>query len=135
MYRNLFVIVCMIGVCCLPVITGCSGEVESSSSVYDDENATDEERIIFAVKSGNIDVLQEYMDQEPNLATMYDSHGSTLLHYAALFSQVKVADYLLDNGADINAQSATGDTPLAAAEDGNASADMIIYLEDNGADS
>ena len=43
-------------------------------------------------------------------------HGSTALHGAAMIGANQIVQYLLDEGADINARNALGWTPLMVAE-------------------
>jgi ankyrin repeat protein len=132
MFRNLLTSTVIVGAFCLPFIVGCGGTSVNMGKTFDMENASPEQQIVFAAKSGDLSTLKKFMEEEPNLATMYDSNGQTLLHHAARFSQVAVAEYLLENSADINAPSADDDTPLAAAEDAEANEKMIEFLEENG---
>ena len=71
-----------------------------------------------------------------------DGHGAGLLHWAALLSSVDTASWLLENGLDLNAANAFGETPVLMAAlasgypgMGNAdeSAEVIELLVDRGA--
>jgi hypothetical protein len=42
--------------------------------------------------------------------------GKTALMMAAMFNRAEIAEYLIEKGANINAQDANGVTPLAAAQ-------------------
>lgn len=100
---------------------------------FDAENATYEEQIIHAVQTGDIEKVKNFLASQPDLATMHDSAGRTLLHHAAMGSQIEVAQLLLDNAADINAQGFNMETPLDAAIGAEASPEMIRFLEERGA--
>jgi len=61
-----------------------------------------------------------------------DINGDTLLHVAAKHGKVAIAQWLLDNGADVNAKSRYGDTPLhVAAQYGQVA--IVQWLLINGA--
>lgn len=42
--------------------------------------------------------------------------GETLLHNAAIWDNVEIVEFLLNNGADVNARNEDGETPLAIVE-------------------
>jgi hypothetical protein len=68
--------------------------------------------------------------------------GGTLMHYCAEYNSLACAEMLLQCGADINAEAALdeygfgGHTPVfhTVNQNGNASADMLHFLLQNGAD-
>ena len=69
----------------------------------------------------------------PNKTYLQQTHGSTALFYAAMSGEVLVVQYLVDNGAEINAINKEGDTPLMKAADfGNVA--VVHYLVEKGAD-
>jgi len=49
---------------------------------------------------------------EDGLPAVIDDNGGTPLHYAAGYGNLKIIDFLLACGVDINAQNTSGDTPL-----------------------
>jgi ankyrin repeat protein len=53
------------------------------------------------------------------------------LHYAALEGHRDVAKLLLAGGANVNAESTSGETPLALA-DGHGHTDMVELLQQHG---
>lgn len=130
MVRTLPLIMCAASAFWLPFIAGCDGS--ESLAAYDPATATVEQQIIHAVRTGDLDTLANFMAQEPGLAQQYDSTGKTLLHHAARFSQVEIAQYLLEHSADINAPGIRGETPLDDALGENASQEMIRFLEEHG---
>ena len=62
-----------------------------------------------------------------------DHIGWTPLHYACTHGHLDVAEFLVSNGANVNAASINGSTPLMmAVQSGNE--ELIKYLLDKGAD-
>ena len=59
--------------------------------------------------------VREMLKRRPELASSKERHGLTLLHYAALFDDVKIAELLLSYNADVNAEDSEGYTPLHVA--------------------
>lgn len=64
---------------------------------------------------------------------LLDHRGCNRLHYASYLGNVDAVKVLLDSGADINAPSATGITPLCQAIVGN-NKNVVIELLERGAD-
>ena len=62
-----------------------------------------------------------------------DPWEQTILHHISMDGYVKVAEFLIANGADVNARSATGRSPLHIAA-GHGYADIVKLLLDNEAD-
>lgn len=86
---------------------------------------------VMALHRGRIDVLEKHLASDPHLLTRtFDIteifalapactrepyaaqgtplHGTTLLHIAAYFDELEIAEWLLDRGMDANARSAVG---------------------------
>lgn len=60
--------------------------------------------------------LREQLKENPEYAQATDEHGWTLLHAMAAGGSCVCTQALLDHGADINARTNKGDTPLMLAE-------------------
>jgi len=82
------------------------------------------------------------LDEGLALATRFLQHGfdvhapyknATLLHNSANTGGAEVVEWLLANGADVNARDATGRTPLHAAAERNRSPRVIQILRAHGA--
>lgn len=87
-----------------------------------------------AVRKGDFNALRRLLDANPALVNARDSeHGATPLHWAAIEGNWKLADLLLELGADINATDRHGMTPLhKAAAFGQEQ--MVVLLLVGGAD-
>lgn len=57
--------------------------------------------------------VMKLVDQDPRLIRQTDYEGFTLLHHAVRHYQFQLVPFLLDRGADVNALSHRGKTPLA----------------------
>ncbi|XP_049848966.1 myotrophin-like [Schistocerca gregaria] len=93
------------------------------------------EAFIWAVKTGDLESVKEYVEKEGVSVTQPDSTvlHATPLHHAADFGQLHIAEYLISKGADVNATDAFGVKPLlAAVYEGHV--DMVKFLLSKNAD-
>jgi ankyrin repeat protein len=74
-------------------------------------NAADESPLMMAGLRGNLEWTQRLLDRGAQL----NRKGWTPLHYAASGPEPKVVSFLLDRGAEIEARSPNGTTPLMMA--------------------
>lgn len=82
-------------------------------------------QLMHAAQRGDIDRLRRLLEQHPEFVSKRDESGATALHYAALKGQRRAAEFLIDQGADINSRdSQFGATPAGWA---------IEYLREKGA--
>lgn len=72
----------------------------------------DEEAFIEAVKQGDTSAVADLLRGWQELVRFAGEHDKTGLHWAAETDQVEVAEILLDAGADIEAKTSWGATPL-----------------------
>ena len=70
------------------------------------------ERILAAARDGDATTVAELLAADPALAAAVDGHGKTPLHLAAEHDHPEVAERLLEAGADIEAWTSWGATPL-----------------------
>ena len=74
-----------------------------------------------AAVAGDLNKVRELLEADPSLMEAKDKDGLTPLYAAirgtgpAYFTQVEVANYLLDKGADVKVRSNWGGTPLTSA--------------------
>jgi ankyrin repeat protein len=98
------------------------------------EESADKKELIAAVKKGNLEKIKALFKGMPNLVYSRDYNGNTPLHWAAIFGQREIAEFLLVNKADINAvENLDGNTPLHYAVYYNR-LEVVKYLLENKAD-
>ena len=68
-----------------------------------------------AARNGHVGILELFRDYVQFVDYPRSDDGFTALHIAALAGQTKVVCWLVDNGADVNAFTRSGDTPLSFA--------------------
>jgi hypothetical protein len=73
-----------------------------------------------ALAKGDISDAQRFLLETPSLINVRDKHGDTPLGGAVKKKQYAMVEFLLRNGADVNAVLSLGDTPLhCAAREGD----------------
>src|SRR5687768_11846738 len=73
---------------------------------------TDENEFIEAVKRGDASIVADLLFRRPELVGFAGDHRKTGLHWAAETDQLETARILLDAGADMEAKTSWGATPL-----------------------
>ena len=69
-----------------------------------------------AATDGNIEAVKQYLDAGGDVNAVWDVMGTTPLHSAAWNSHKEIAELLIAKGADVNAMSKFGETPLGLAD-------------------
>ncbi|XP_062307267.1 tankyrase, TRF1-interacting ankyrin-related ADP-ribose polymerase b isoform X3 [Osmerus eperlanus] len=69
-------------------------------------------RFLEAAKAGDLDTVQQLCTPQNVNCRDLEGRHSTPLHFAAGYNRVAVAEYLLEHGADVNAQDKGGLIPL-----------------------
>jgi glyoxylase-like metal-dependent hydrolase (beta-lactamase superfamily II) len=88
--------------------------------------------IFQAAATGNLARLRALVDADPAAANARRPDGRTPLHIAALYAQRQAVEYLMANGADVNAAARHSGTPLDVAWEGP-DRDFTAWLESKGA--
>lgn len=86
-----------------------------------------------AVERGKMSEVRNYIDSNLSQLNVRDHLNNQPLHIAAWHNKKKVAEYLIDAGADINAKGDQGRTPLYYAIE-NGAVSIAKLLMDRGAD-
>ena len=69
-----------------------------------------------AVKSGNIKIVKKMVENGQNLEVIIDENSDLFpLDFCALYGYTELADYLIENGADVNRVNKNNYTPLVHA--------------------
>lgn len=95
-----------------------------------------QKQIIKAAKSGDLLSLRMLLELDATLIGARDKDGSTPLHCAVWKGHQSAVEFMLERGADVNAQNQNdhwGTTPLHAAAHANQAAIAALLIE-KGAD-
>lgn len=87
--------------------------------------------LIAVVRGQEFEAVKQLLSKDPELVKQSDHSGSTPLHHAAGFGDLKTLRLLLDSGADVNAKNRLDGTPLHWAM---LSDDKTSLLLERGAD-
>lgn len=82
-----------------------------------------------AAQNGHVGVLELFEDYVQSVDSPRTTEELTALHVAAATGQVEVVRWLVDNGADVNAITLVGDTPLSFATSAGDVTIVRILLE------
>jgi len=107
-----------------------TGQVEIAKYLVDHGADYD---ICTAAMLGNLDCLDDFLKEDPNLVYARGAHGIPLLYFSVIHAHNDVSEFLLAHGADPNAASPSGITPLHGAIMFN-QPKMALWLLDHGAD-
>lgn len=102
----------------LAVRQGC---VEIVKIIIEDNRrlTDDDDPLISAIENNRLDVVKILL-QENRINSHEHITANTLLHFAAIYGNTKVAEYLIEKGAKVNAMNDYGMSPLyLAAREGN----------------
>ena len=70
------------------------------------------EEIVEAAKNGNLGKVKTILAQDPSKMNALDEEKYTPLHWACMRAHWDVAEYLIENGADVNVQGGDGGTVM-----------------------
>jgi len=70
------------------------------------------ETIAKAIRAFDLPQVYALLEEQPSLLHAADARGNQPIHWAVLTRQVKLIDYLLERGADINAMRPDGARPI-----------------------
>ncbi|MFW9908924.1 MAG: ankyrin repeat domain-containing protein [Candidatus Thorarchaeota archaeon] len=84
-------------------------------------------KLLDAVKNGDLDAVKQALEQGADINIKEEDFGDSPLHIACSNGDVAIAEYLLDNNADLLLMNRVDMTPLhLAARDGRASVVRLI---------
>ncbi|GFS05263.1 ankyrin repeat domain-containing protein 49-like [Elysia marginata] len=86
-------------------------------------------RILWASEFNRKDIVQDILSHDPKLVMSRDGDLYTPLHRAAYNDHTEMAEFLLANGAEVNARTADGWQPLHSAARWNATATAQILIQ------
>lgn len=85
-----------------------------------------------AARDGKLTRVEQLIAKDPKLVNSRDDHAFAPLHWAATNGHTEVLTFLLDHGAEPDARSEFGMTPLILVKDG--CKDLMVILAGHGAD-
>ena len=80
-----------------------------------------------AIKNGQLDILRDLLEKEPEMLTWMTPFG-TWLHVAAAHGHLKIVEFLINAGIDINAQGGTFSTNALERAASKGYLDIVEYL-------
>lgn len=86
-----------------------------------------------AAASGDLELVNSFLEKNSKLLDAKDNEGNTLLHVACLNGKKNVVDFLISHDVDVNAKNNRGNPALHFAALGG-SADIVEILLENGAE-
>ena len=98
----------------VPAVNWISGWATASALEANVAKA-EEDTIWSAVKNGDLDAIERHVQGGADIDGIDPVFGQTPLVWAALVGQLEAVDWLLQNGAAVNARTKDGGTPLHAA--------------------
>ncbi len=96
-------------------MAGCSGNVTVDRPDLDVSELPPAQQAIAYAAQGDLSRLKAVVDADPSVVEARGESGRTPLHFAAANGQVKVVDFLLEQGANPEATDDNGQTPATAA--------------------
>ncbi|XP_060520610.1 ankyrin repeat domain-containing protein 49-like [Cylas formicarius] len=71
-----------------------------------------ERKILEACENGDLETVKGLINEDPNLISVHDKDGYTPLHRACYGNHFKVAQYLIENGANVSSKTIMQWQPL-----------------------
>jgi ankyrin repeat protein len=110
-------------------ILGCSASTDSQSGVAVTPPELDGiQAIVYATQGGDTATLERYLNEFPEVLTVQDNTGNTLLHIAGAYNRMNVVELLLAKGADPTVQNYDGQNCFEYADDENADPELLALL-------
>ncbi len=82
-----------------------------------------------AIREGNLSLVKEIIDNQPESVFLRDPNGLTPLHHAARLGHIEIMALLVDTGVDVNILSSNLETPLHMAASAGKSAAAAWLIE------
>lgn len=97
-------------------------------------NTINAQSVYSLVQAGKNDSVKILVNKNPKLITEKNSQNMTLMHWASLFNNKEILNYLIDNGAVIDEKDGNGTTSLGLVAFSSGNFETAKLLIDKGAD-
>ena len=118
---------CGVSLFILAAFCGCS-QLSSPAIQADRSLENPIEAAVDAAFKGDLEYVKACVESDPRYVEAVDGFGKTLLHYAAEGGHKELVAYLLEHGANVNAQDGDYRTPIEMAGQGKAPKEVIDLL-------
>lgn len=88
--------------------------------------------VVYAAAGGELQTVQAFLSNGTSANATMDDDGGTPLHAAAVNGHINVIEYLLSQGADINALNEDGETPVGRARNAKQEAAASFLVAHGG---
>ncbi|MDR1385877.1 MAG: ankyrin repeat domain-containing protein [Planctomycetaceae bacterium] len=154
MQKTIFTTLLTVSFVSVLFLTGCGQVPEQtrnnkSSNIQNNEKSESKETLITRevdptalealcqyIKVGSLDDVKFIVRlwAKEDIVNARDDNGLTPIHYATRYSQIGVLKFLVEKGADVNAESNDGETPIYVAAALSSKVDVLKFLVEKGAD-
>ena len=114
---------------CLIGLAGCAGE---NPDPEPPQETVEWENLVVAVQSGDTGTVGDYFRKYQQLQEVIDHHGWYLIHHAAAAGNTEMIEYLVQQGADINALTRYNETAWTIAEEHDVEPNVLAFIESLG---
>ena len=87
-----------------------------------------EQRVFELIRQGDLAKVKELANSNPEILTIPEAGGMTVLHVAAAEGKADIAQFLIESGCDASAPDDFGQTPIDIAKTGGQT-DVLKVLE------
>ena len=85
-----------------------------------------EQRVFELIRMGDLAKVKELANSNPEILTIPETGGMTVLHVAAAEGKADIAQFLVESGCDVTAPDDFGQTPIDIAKTGGQTAVLNV---------
>lgn len=131
MFRRSIVIT-MFACALIGIAPGCDrSKADAVKPAFNVDEMAPEQRIFELIRQGDLAQVKELATSNPQVLTIPEAGGMTVLHVAAAEGKADIAQFLVESGCDVTAPDDFGQTPIDIAKTGGQTA-VLKVLEGGG---